>query len=307
MTKVHLDTDLGGDIDDLCALAMLLRWPSVTLTGITVVGDTNGIRTGYTRYALGLEGLTEIPVAAGADTAQRFYRSELPPQDGRYWPAAAVPSPNSIEKAIELLKKSIDDGATIIGIGPLTNLYLVDKQYPGILARANLYLMGGFIYPLRPGYPNWKNEFDFNVQVDIKSAKHVLGNSSPTLVPISVTAETALRRSAIEKLRTAGALGQLIARQAEAFATDEKMDAVYGATCVRVPDDIVNFQHDPLACAIAVGWNEGVEIEEFPIVVEEEDGWLRERVDKSGRKMKVVTKIDGPRFTEFWLSLVAKS
>lgn len=25
--KVHLDTDLGSDMDDLCALAMLLRWP----------------------------------------------------------------------------------------------------------------------------------------------------------------------------------------------------------------------------------------------------------------------------------------
>jgi hypothetical protein len=25
--KIHLDTDLGGDIDDICALAMLLRWP----------------------------------------------------------------------------------------------------------------------------------------------------------------------------------------------------------------------------------------------------------------------------------------
>jgi purine nucleosidase len=307
MTKVHLDTDLGGDIDDFCALAMLLRWPSVALTGITVVGDTNGIRTGYTRYALGLEGRTEIPVAAGADTAQGFYRSALPPQDRRYWPAEAVPSPNSTEKALELLKKSIEDGATIIGIGPLTNLYLVDTQYPGILARANLYLMGGFIYPIRPGYPNWKNEFDFNLQVDVKSARHVLGNSSPTLVPISVTGETALRRSAIEKLRTAGALGQLIARQAETFAADEKMDAVYGATCARVPDDIINFQHDPLASAIAVGWNEGVEIEELPIVVEEEDGWLRERVDNSGRKMKVVTKIDGPRFSEFWLSLVARS
>ena len=175
MTKVHLDTDLGGDIDDLCALAMLLRWPSVTLTGITVVGDTNGIRTGYTRYALGLEGSTEIPVAAGADTAQGFYRSELPPQDRRYWPAEAVPSPNSAGQAIELLKQSIEDGATIIGIGPFTNLYLLDKQYPGILARANLYLMGGFIYPLRPGYPNWKNEFDFNVQVDIKSAEACAG------------------------------------------------------------------------------------------------------------------------------------
>ncbi len=37
--KVHLDTDLGGDIDDLCALALLLRWPEgVQLTGVTTVG-----------------------------------------------------------------------------------------------------------------------------------------------------------------------------------------------------------------------------------------------------------------------------
>jgi purine nucleosidase len=74
MIKVHLDTDLGGDIDDLCALAMLLRWPDIVLTGITVVGDTDGIRTGYTRHALALEGRTEIPVAAGPDASGGFYR-----------------------------------------------------------------------------------------------------------------------------------------------------------------------------------------------------------------------------------------
>ncbi|MCX6029078.1 MAG: hypothetical protein NT169_07215 [Chloroflexi bacterium] len=27
MLKLHLDTDLGGDIDDLCALALVLNWP----------------------------------------------------------------------------------------------------------------------------------------------------------------------------------------------------------------------------------------------------------------------------------------
>jgi inosine-uridine nucleoside N-ribohydrolase len=34
MPLVCLDTDIGGDIDDLCALVMLLRWPGVELTGI---------------------------------------------------------------------------------------------------------------------------------------------------------------------------------------------------------------------------------------------------------------------------------
>ncbi|HET6261312.1 MAG TPA: nucleoside hydrolase, partial [Chloroflexia bacterium] len=68
MNKVHLDTDLGGDIDDLCALAMLLRWPGgVHLTGITTVGEISGKRAGYVRYVLGLEGRDDIPVAAGAD------------------------------------------------------------------------------------------------------------------------------------------------------------------------------------------------------------------------------------------------
>ena len=304
MPRVHLDTDLGGDIDDLCALAMLLRWPGVTLTGITVVGDTNGIRTGYTRYALGLEGRSDIPVAAGADTAQGFYRSELPPQRERYWPAEAGPSPNPADEAIELLRQSIELDATIIAIGPLTNLCLLDQRHPGLLKQAKLVLMGGFVYPVRKGFPDWKNEFDFNLQVDVRSAKHVLENSNPTLVPISVTAETALRRADIDRLRPSGALGELLARQAEAFAADEKFETTYGATCERLPSDIINFQHDPLACAIALGWKDGVEIEEVPLVIEERDGWLHERIDPSGKIFRVVTTVNGPRFNQFWINRI---
>ena len=309
MFRVHLDTDLGGDIDDICALAMLLRWPDVDITGITVVGDTNGKRTGYTRHVLAIEGRSDIPVAAGADTSGGFYRYELTlSQEERYWPEPIAPSPNPPEEATRLLKSSIEQGATIIGIGPFTNLRLLDEQNPGILKDARLFLMGGFVYPPRSGYPDWKNEFDFNVQVDVRSAKHVLENSNPTLVPISVTAETALRRAHLEKMRSAGALGKLLARQAEAFAGDEKMEAVYGATCENVPADIINFQHDPLACAIAVGWSEGIEITETPLIIEESGGWLRERIPgpgESGKPFNVVTKVDGPRFSEFWSELIS--
>jgi inosine-uridine nucleoside N-ribohydrolase len=31
MLKLYVDTDLGGDIDDLCALAMALNWPNAEL------------------------------------------------------------------------------------------------------------------------------------------------------------------------------------------------------------------------------------------------------------------------------------
>ena len=52
MHKIHLDTDLGGDIDDICALAMLLRWPDAYFSGITTVAEEDGRRAGYVRYVL---------------------------------------------------------------------------------------------------------------------------------------------------------------------------------------------------------------------------------------------------------------
>lgn len=307
MYKIHLDTDLGGDIDDLCALAMLLRWPdNVELSGITTVAEANGRRAGYVRYVLKLEERNDIRVAAGADVSQGFYRyAELGyPAEERYWPEPINPSPNSLDDAIQLLKRGIEQGLTIIAIGPFTNLYLLDIQYPGILMDANLFLMGGYIYPIRAGFPDWGNDMDWNIQVDVKSAKHVIENSNPTLIPLSVTVETALRRAYLDDLRTAGEVGQLIAEQAEAFAVDEQNEKSIGETCEGLPRDIINFQHDSLACAIALGWNEGIEMEELPLLVEEKDGWLHEQIHPTGRPVRVVTKVDGPRFNEFWLNVM---
>jgi hypothetical protein len=99
-------------------------------------------------------------------------------------------------------------------------------------------------------------------------------------------------------------VGQLIAQQAEAFAVDEGNEKKFGESCEALPRDIINFQHDPLACAIALGWHEGVEIEEVPISLEEKDGWLHERIDSSGKPVRVVTKIDGPSFNQFWIDTI---
>ena len=306
MSKIHLDTDLGGDIDDLCALAMLLRWKEIEFAGITTVAEANGRRAGYVCHVLELEGRYNIPIAAGADVSQGFYRyPELSyPNEERYWSKPVTPSPNPVEDAIQLLKESIDQGATIIAIGPVTNLYLLDLQYPGILMQANLFLMGGYVYPIRPGFPQWGNEMDWNIQVDVKSAKHVIEHSNPTLIPLSVTVETALRRVYLDDLRKSGALGQLLAQQAEAFAVDEQNEKNFGETCEGLPDDMINFLHDPLACAIALGWNDRVEIEEPPLILEEKDRWLYERIDPSEKPVRIVTKIDGTRFNQFWLNKI---
>jgi hypothetical protein len=121
-----------------------------------------------------------------------------------------------------------------------------------------------------------------------------------------VTVETSLRRAYLPKLRQSGPLPQLIAGQAETFARNENYEAQYGLTCQGVPEDTINFQHDPLACAIALGRDKGVEIRETRLKSEIVDGWLRQRVDDSGRAARIVTRVDGAGFNEFWISTVAR-
>ncbi len=254
MRQLHLDTDLGGDIDDLCALAMVLAWPDVELIGVTTVAEHGGKRAGYVRYALDLAGRGDVPVAAGADASLGCYRSwPMLPEEANYWPEPIPASPTPLDEALSLLERSIEAGAIIAAIGPFTNLALLERRKPGILQQANLFLMGGFIFPTREGYPPMSNEMDYNVQVDVESSRIVLERSYPTLVPLSVTVETSLRRAHLPQIRESGALGELIASQSEAFARDEATPPHKRKAWPALPEDTINFQHDPLACAIALG------------------------------------------------------
>jgi len=45
MLKLHLETDIGGDIDDPCALAMVLNWPDARLLAITTIAAASGTRS----------------------------------------------------------------------------------------------------------------------------------------------------------------------------------------------------------------------------------------------------------------------
>ena len=182
---------------------------------------------------------------------------------------------------------------------------ILDIKSPGILKQTEIFFMGGYVHSPRPGFPDWKNEWDFNKQIDIKSAKHVFANSNITLVQLSVTEETFITKTDLELLKKAGLLGELLARQAEEWEKDEKMAAKY-MDCENIPKDIINFQYDPLTVAVALGWN-GVEIEELSLVVEEKDNILHERIDNTGKIFKVVTKVDGIKFNKFWLEKIIKN
>jgi inosine-uridine nucleoside N-ribohydrolase len=302
--KLHLDTDLGGDIDDLAALVMLLKWPGVEITGITTVAEEGGRRAGYVRHALRLAGRDDIPVAAGADVAGGHYR-ERPtyPPERAFWPEPVAFAPGHPDQALALLRHSIAQGAIVAGIGPCTNLALLDQRFPGILRRARVYLVGGFVYPPQPDRSTWGNELDYNFQIDVPSAHHVLARCNPTLVPLHVTVETAVRRAHVPVLRAAGPLGALLARQAEAFDAAGDIGQAHRERCPALPADFINHLYDALGCAVALGWN-GAVVEELPLQVTIEDGRLRQRVAAGGTPTNVVTRVDGQAFDALWLEVV---
>lgn len=301
---IHLDTDIGGDPDDVCALALLLSWPDVELSAITTVTEQEGRRVGYVREVLRLAGRPGIPVAGGARDGINGLRVQPGiPDEAVFWPEPVAPRPNPPEMALDLIDASLARGATVVGIGPYTNLAFYETKYPGKLAQTGLVLMGGYLGPMKSGLPPWGPQDDWNMQLDIDATRIVLEQCRPLLVPMNVTLSTHLRVRDLPRLRAAGSLGALMARQAE--ANDRIYDnRALGGKYPLLPDDLLNFHHDPLACAVAAGWD-GVRIEELPLRVELQDGYLIERIEPGGTRLRVVTDVDGEAFARFWLDLVA--
>jgi inosine-uridine nucleoside N-ribohydrolase len=304
MTRIHLDTDLGGDPDDACALALLLGWPGAELVGITTTIDPGGQRAAYVAHCLRLAGRAEIPLAAGAEVSSTTGRIAAPiVDDERHWPVGLPPRPSMPGAAPDLLARSVAAGATIVAIGPLTNLARLEAARPGVLGQARIVVMGGWIRPPAAGLPAWGPEMDWNVQWDTDAAETVVASAGDlTLVTLPATLNAHLRAADLPRLRASGPLGELLARQSEAHGEDEGMLA-WGQAHAALPDDLLNFHYDPVTAAVALGWP-GAAVEEMRVRTERDGDLLRFRPDPQGRRVRVVVDVDGARFRETWLAAV---
>jgi purine nucleosidase len=301
--RIHLDTDFGGDTDDACALAMLLGWPGVEITGITTVADRGGQRAAYVKHVLRLVGREDIPVVAGAVLSLTTLATADPVVgDERHWPVDIAPSPSPPGAALELLSRSLDMGATIVAIGPYTNLAMLEVARAGSLAQQSVVVMGGWVEPPAAGLPQWGPDKDFNVQWDTRAVEILAATAQLTLVTYPATLNAHLRAADLPRLRAAGPLGELLARQGQAHADTYEMNTI-GRTHDALPDDLLNFHYDPVTCAVALGWA-GATVENVRLRPVLQDFVLSFRQDAAGRPTRVVVDVDGGAFRETWLSAV---
>ncbi len=302
--RIHLDTDIGGDPDDLAALALLLGDPDVEIAGITTSADAEGKRASMTRHILRMAGRENIPVATGA----RGFMGGLPHfpavQDERSWPGVVFNPPGPAGEALDLLYANIAAGCMVIAIGPLTNLGLVEVLRPGTLANANLVVMGGYTGLPATGLPQWGAEMDWNIQCDRVAAGIVFEQGNPLIAPLNVCFGVPLRATSLPVLRAGGPVSRLVAHQADvngANGTWAKLAETYPG----IPFDTLNIQWDPLACAAALGWD-CIAIGEQRLAYVE-SGDLRYFVpDAAAKARRVVTAVDAAAFMARWEFVVAR-
>ena len=207
-TPVIIDCDPGHD--DALAITLALARPELDVLGITTVGG-NATLPNTTRNALrvlALLGRTDVPVAAGAATPMvRALETATEVHGVSGLDGADLPEPGSEprpESALEFLRATLaaaPEPVTLIPVGPLTNIAMLLRTYPGIAAKiGHVSLMGGGMT-----HGNWTPAAEFNIWVDPEAARIVFRSGLPiTMHGLDVTHKALFGYPEIARLDAVG-------------------------------------------------------------------------------------------------------
>ncbi|MFP4057219.1 MAG: nucleoside hydrolase [Candidatus Brocadiia bacterium] len=233
---VFVDTDIGDDIDDALALALVLNSPEVELRGVSVVFGDVATRARLALKLLAAYGRSDVPVAIG-----RAAPLLGPPPDSSPNQAVVLEEGEELPRpqactADELIlgtAAQTDGELTVITIGAMTNMALALLRDPGLARRARLVVMGGAV--------GWQ-QAEWNVRCDPEAARICFESGiSLAMVGLDVTLKCQMSQGDVGQLANAGSEATaLLARMTEAWARTGDGQGK------RTP-----VLHDPLAVAVA--------------------------------------------------------
>ncbi len=183
---IILDTDIGTDIDDAFALALVVNSPEFELVGVTTVSGDTRARLRLAAKLLWESGRKwrQVPVMAGEPGTPQ-------PLDQARWAEGFTNLALRPEEAVNFLNDQFTSRPgeiTLITIGELTNVAALLKRYPATSKQIKrIVMMGGSIArgyaPGSPPEPEW------NIKSNVAAAKAVFNSGIPILmVPLDVTA-----------------------------------------------------------------------------------------------------------------------
>ncbi|MDE3065564.1 MAG: nucleoside hydrolase [Acidobacteriota bacterium] len=292
--RVVIDTDPG--VDDAVAILLALASPELDVRAITTVaGNVDlGLTTLNARRLVELAGRRDVVVAAGcahALTGPMEHEGGVHGRDGLgdlTWDEPSVPldtadGPDVIWRVLE------EAPATIVAIGPLTNLATLLERHPDAPARVErVVVMGGASYE-----GNVTPAAEFNVWADPEAAARVVAAPWPlTVMPLDLTHQATLDDGDLAFLRTLGTeVGRRVAGMLEPYAAFH--ERWYGSRDVIMHDAVAVYELiDPAAIA-----KQGVALEvETGGVHSRGATWFDRRRVHSASRIRVGLSVDNARF-----------
>jgi inosine-uridine nucleoside N-ribohydrolase len=168
---VIFDTDIGDDIDDTWALALLLKCPEIDVR--LVVGDQgrSAYRAKIIAKLLETAGRTDIPIGIGLDVNRHGVAGQqawIKDYDLKKYPGKI--HEDGVEAIIETIMES-DQPITLLAVGPVPNIRAALEREPRIANKARFVGMHGSV---RLGYGGSKKPAkEYNVVADAPACQTV--------------------------------------------------------------------------------------------------------------------------------------
>jgi inosine-uridine nucleoside N-ribohydrolase len=181
--KVILDTDIGDDIDDAFALALVLSSPEIELLGVSTAWGNTQLRARIVDRLFCETGKDAIPIFAGIETTSKVAMDHARWAEGM--PPRTKPFGSSVDFIVEEIRR-YPNQITLIAIAPLTNVGALIERDPVTFRRLKrVVIMGGSIYR---GYndlgytPDRGPQPEYNIVSDIPAARRLFAAGVPLFV-----------------------------------------------------------------------------------------------------------------------------
>ena len=198
--KIILDTDIGDDIDDVYALALVATRPNVQLLGVTTAWGYTRERAELAAKFLKVIGRTDVPVYAGR-------RGDFQIREQYSWAKGFTGRSLKSEEAVAFLKRSIDahpGEITLVAVGPLVNIGDLLTRHPEVKPKIKrIVIMGGAVHV---GYNNQAPPIaEWNIKCDPAAARIVYTSGVPLVMAgLEVTTMMKIEAARQNKLYACG-------------------------------------------------------------------------------------------------------
>ena len=191
--KVILDTDIGSDIDDAFAVALLLASPEFKILGIVTDFGNTPERARIVSRMLYETGNENIPVVIGEQTGDHYDEQF---NWGKGFDKVTPVEQSGSDFIIEQLNQYPDE-VILFTVGPVTNIGNVVEKYPDALEKAKkVYSMFGSFYMGYGKHPVPSAEWNVRADVDA-SRKMVNAGADITYAGLDVTTFVNLEKGTI--------------------------------------------------------------------------------------------------------------